>query len=69
MERIGELMMMLITGVAAVALALLAGDFAERMRRVIYEARGSEVPKSGFRRLVTVVLALVLLGWVVAAYS
>jgi hypothetical protein len=62
-------MVILFTGVAAVLLAFLAGDFAERVRGLIYSLRGLETPKSGFRRAVTVVLAVLLVGWVVAAYS
>ncbi len=59
----------LLTGGAAVLLAFLVGDFAERVRGRIYRIRGLEAPADGFRLLVTVVLALALLGWTVAAYS
>ena len=60
-------MVMLFTGAAAVVLAFLVGDFAERVRGRIYRIRGLEAPESRFRRLVTVVLAVVLVAWVVVA--
>ena len=68
-ERTSWRMMILFTGAAAVALAFLVGDFAERVRGRIYRLRGLETPNSGFRQIVTVVLAMLLLGWVVAAYG
>jgi len=62
-------MVMLYTGAAAVLLAFLVGDFAERVRGRIYRFRGLDAPESQFKRLITVVLALLLVSWVLFAYS
>ncbi len=62
-------MVILFTGAAAVVLAFLVGDFAERGRGRIYRIRGLEAQEDGFRRLVTVVLAVLLVAWVVVAYG
>lgn len=61
-------MVMLYTGAAAVLLAFLVGDFAERVRGRIYRIRGLEMPESRFQRFVTVTLSVLLVGWVVIAY-
>lgn len=62
-------MVILFTGAAAVMLAFLVGDFAERVRGRIYRIRGLDAPEDRFRRLVTVVLASLLVAWVVVAYG
>ena len=62
-------MVILFTGAAAVMLAFLVGDFAVRVRGRIYRIRGLEAPEDWFRRLVTVVLAVLLVAWVVVAYG
>lgn len=62
-------MVILFTGVAAVVLAFLVGDFAERVRGLIYRIRRLEAPESRFRWFVTVVLAVLLVAWVVVAYG
>ena len=68
-EWTSRVMVILFTGAAAVVLAFLVGDFAERVRGRIYRIRGRDAPEDGFRRLVTVVLAVVLVAWVVVAYG
>lgn len=62
-------MVILLMGAASVLLAFLVGDFVERVRGLIYRLRGREKPENGFKRVVTTVLAVLLVGWVVAAYS
>lgn len=62
-------MVILFTGAAAILLAFLVGDFAERVRGRIYRIRGLEAPESRFRALFTLVVAGLLLAWVVAAYG
>ncbi len=62
-------MVILLTGAAAVLLSFLVGDFAERVRGLVYQVRREEKPESGFQRAVTVILAVLLLSWVLFAYS
>jgi len=58
----------LIVGGCGVLLAFLMADFAERLRRRVYEARGRQAPVSPFKRYVTVALSVFFVAWSMVAY-